>query len=249
MSWTVKNVKMMDGHDGNIIRCTLYRDGVKVATCFNDGNGGEMDIDWVDRQAPRVDINVTISDYDAPKDEDGNRPEKAHTYRGTPEEKLLAEFANAQTEVSEYGSGKMVLRKDAGWVVEDLCLAFERAKRMKNKTGFILLDKNGREVEYTMNAPYTPEVKARLEAEHGDKLVRILNTEFVDGDEAEAIRRKKAANRLKAQCRTKTLYRLKTDEEGRYWICKRPYNPILAAQIRAKHGDNLAEIINESLAA
>lgn len=244
MNWTVKNVKSWTGRDGIGTECSLYRDGKKVARCLDDGNGGEMHFEWADWKAPKVDINITVSDYKAEPDANGDRPEIPHTYRGTPEEKLLAEYANTQTD-STYGKP---MRKDAGWVVSELCDAYERNKRLKNKTGFVVLE-NGRETEYTMNTPYTPEVKARLEAKYGDKLVRILNTEFVDSREAEAARLKKQAARLKRQCQTKTLFRLKGDKPDAHWIVKAPYTPALAARIRAKHGDNLVEIINETLAA
>jgi hypothetical protein len=251
MNWTVKNVKSWMGRDGVGTTCTLYRDGKKVADCRDDGNGGQMDIDWADYKAPRVAINTTILDYDSPKE---SRKEKEWTYNGTPEEKLLAEYANGQTYVSEYGDN-MTMRKDSGWIVSDLCDAKDRekeakrrAKALKTKTLFVLNVK-GVETEYSINAPYTPEMKARLEKENGTKLVRIVNTEFVDAGEAEILKRRKSNERIRRQCRTKTLYKLTTDDEGRYWVCKRPYNAIVAAQLRAKYGAKLVEIYNETFAA
>lgn len=255
MSWTVKNVKSWNGQEGRGTTCTLYRDGKKVADCRDDATGGAWNFDFDDYKAPRVAINLIVSDYDADKGEDGNRPDKAHSYKGTPEEKLLAEFANAQAYVSEFGSHKMNMRKDMDTVVSDLCdevdkqkAAKARQKALKTKTLFVLT-KNGSEVEYSITAPYTPELKARLEAEHGDKLVRIVNTEFVDAGEADAIREKKELASIKRKCKNSTVYRLKTDDKGRFWICKRAFSPALAVQLRAKFGDKLEVIYNELLAA
>jgi len=238
MNYSVKNVKSWMARDGIGTTCTLYRDGKKVAMCRDDGNGGEMDIDWLDYKEPRVDINVTISDYDAEKDENGERPEKAHTYKGTPEQKLMAEWANAQ--VTVYHGTK--LRRDAGWVVSELCDAYEMAKKLKNKTGFVVLE-NGQEVQYTMNTPYTAKVEADLKAEYGDKLVKILNTEYVSDEQVE----KQRLAKLKRKCKGKTLIRIKGDDEGTYRIVNSPYTHELAKMLRVKY--EVVEIINETLMA
>jgi len=182
MNYSVKNVKSWQGTDGVGTECTLYRDGKKVARCLDEGCGGEMHFYWADYKEPRVDITVTISDYDAPQDENGKRPEKQHTYKGTPEEKLLAEFANAQQEEA-YG---MTLRKDGGWIVSDLCDAYDRAKqerkiakKLKTHTGFVVMEK-GEEVTYTLNRPYSPVIAAQLKTKYGDSLVKILNEELAE---------------------------------------------------------------------
>lgn len=179
MTWTVKNVKSWRGTDGYGTECSLYRDGKKVARCLDEGNGGEMHFEWADRKAPSVEINVMAPDYSAEREEDGRRAEKPHTYRGTPEEKLLAEFANSQ-EVETQG---IIFRKDMGYFVNELCDEYELKKK------------------------------------------------------------------LKRECRTKTLFKLKGDKPDAHWVVKAPYSTELAARLRAKHGDNLVEIINESLAA
>ena len=51
--------------------------------------------------------------------------------------------------------------------------------------------------------------------------------------------------RIKRLCRTKTLYSLKTDEEGTFWTIKAKYSERVRDHLTAKHGDNLTEIINE----
>ena len=50
------------------------------------------------------------------------------------------------------------------------------------------------------------------------------------------------------QCKKNTLIRLKTDKPCEYHVYKKPYTPELAAGIRKHYGDQLAEIINETLA-
>jgi hypothetical protein len=46
-------------------------------------------------------------------------------------------------------------------------------------------------------------------------------------------------------CKTKTLYRLKKDDS--VWEMRVRYAPEVGAKLRAKHGDNLHEIINETM--
>lgn len=40
MKYEIKNLKEFYGRDGGGLECSLYRDGKKVATVFNDGCGG-----------------------------------------------------------------------------------------------------------------------------------------------------------------------------------------------------------------
>lgn len=234
MNWTVKGIKSWQGMDGVGTECTLYRDGVKVAKCLDEGRGGEMQFDFLDSRAGLVDITIMVMNYDT-------KNEEPHTYKGTPEEKLLAEYANAQID----GSGDGAIRKDMGWVVEELCNAVEAEKRLKNKTGFVL-NKDGREVEYVMSVPYTPEVKAQLEQKHGKNLVRILNKSFVDAADAKAAQKKKEDARLRNLCKTQTVFRLKS---GATMIFKKPYSITVKYSLVSRYGDELVEIINETLAA
>lgn len=52
-------------------------------------------------------------------------------------------------------------------------------------------------------------------------------------------------NWLKRRCRSKTLFRLKSQPKGEYMSINYKYNPDVAAQLRVNHGDDLEEIINE----
>ena len=237
--YEVKGVKMHRGHEGEpLAQCTLYRDGNKVAL-YSDGDwGGECQIDWLDFKAPRV--TVASTDYKGMPIE----------IKATPEEAKLYEHVRGMTWTSEWDKSENPM--DPGMYISELIDGFEQEKRLKKvaktKTLFILKEK-GKEVEYYLSAPYTPKVKADLEKKHGDKLVRILNTEFVDEDEADALEKKKADQRMKRQCKTKTLFRLKGDAEGKYWVCGRVYNEFIKKHLETKYGDKLAEIVNERYAA
>ena len=55
--------------------------------------------------------------------------------------------------------------------------------------------------------------------------------------------------KMRKQCKTKTLFRLKHDDPDVYCILNVAFTPLIAGHLRSRHGDNLAEIINETLAA
>ena len=44
--YSAKKCKEMEGHDGYVIRFDLCYKGKKVAEVYDDGNGGEVEIDW-----------------------------------------------------------------------------------------------------------------------------------------------------------------------------------------------------------
>ena len=50
---------------------------------------------------------------------------------------------------------------------------------------------------------------------------------------------------FKRQCKTKTLFRLKTDKPNEYHVHKQAYSPKIAEGLRKHFGDQLLEIINE----
>ena len=45
--WSVKNVQFMPGHDAQAMSCSLYRDGKRVATVFDDSWGGDYQYTWL----------------------------------------------------------------------------------------------------------------------------------------------------------------------------------------------------------
>jgi len=241
MKYEVKGVKTHRGHEGEpLAQCSLYRNGKKVAL-YSDGDwGGEARLDWSDWKAPTVIVHTT------------NYKDEPWDMKCTPEEALLMEHVKGMVYPHDPRFGDKPLALGMDGFVSGLIDEVENAKRLKKaaktKTLFILKEK-GREVEYQTNSPYTPEVKERLEKEYGDKLVRILNTEYVDQAEVDALAKKKAEQRMKRQCKTKTLFKLTGDEEGRYWTISRVYTPVLKTQLETKYGDKLVEIINERWAA
>lgn len=236
--YEVRGVKTHRGHEGEpLAECGLYRDGVKVAV-YTDGDwGGEAQFWFVDEKAPKVEVKGL--DFSG----------KPISYMGTPEEALLeAHCASIPPKPCEWQKGDMNYTTPDIFVGDTLINDYNRAKDMQKKTLFII-NKNGKELEYQLNAPYTPEVKASLEKQHGANLVKILNTEFVNSADAEALKQKKADARLKRQCKNATLFRLQGEANGKYWVCHRPYSPEIKIHLQTKYGSKLVEIINETLAA
>lgn len=76
----LKSVKHVAGHDGQGFTCNLYYKNKKVASIFDDGWGGGLQITWTDRSADKyVEINAKTFEGEP------------HTYKGTPTEKLFVE--------------------------------------------------------------------------------------------------------------------------------------------------------------
>ena len=79
--YTVKAVKTFHGHDGYGWECKLYNSANKaVALVVEDGYGGELQFNWNDWEAPKVET-VGVNYKDEP-----------HTYRDTPAESELRTF-------------------------------------------------------------------------------------------------------------------------------------------------------------
>lgn len=58
-----------------------------------------------------------------------------------------------------------------------------------------------------------------------------------------------AAKQVRRWCRTKTLFRLKGDDEGSYRTVNAKYSDRVRAFIEGKYGDKVEEIVNERFAA
>lgn len=233
--YTVRKFKSFRGMEGYGFNAELVRDGKPVAFVIDDANGGEYRFEWYDHTAARVPVKGI------------NFSGKPFEYQGTPEEAILAAHcASLPPTESPWTKGEFNNVTDDIFV-EGIVSAHELAKRLekvtKTKTIFKVDDK-----EYSINAPYTPAMKASLEAKYGSKLT-ILNTEFVSDDDAEALKRKAQEAKYRKQCKAATLFRLSNDVEGRYWVSKVPYSPAVKAQLQAKYGNKLVEIINETIAA
>jgi hypothetical protein len=52
---------------------------------------------------------------------------------------------------------------------------------------------------------------------------------------------------FRVRAKSQTLYRLHGDPKGQYWTLNRPFDSQTKHRIQQKHGDRLAEIINETL--
>jgi hypothetical protein len=57
MTYTIKNLKTWNTHDGGGYSCTLYCDGEKIALVLNEGIGGETQITTLDVNSPKVEID------------------------------------------------------------------------------------------------------------------------------------------------------------------------------------------------
>jgi hypothetical protein len=53
--WLVKGVKFMPGHDAPSMSCSLYRDGKRVATVWDDSWGGGFQYTWLKPVAKEFD--------------------------------------------------------------------------------------------------------------------------------------------------------------------------------------------------
>ena len=166
MNYEVKNVKGFMGEDCPGFNATLYRDGQKVATVIDSGNGGMTDFHWVDWQAPHVDIKFT------------NDEGKEVSFKWTPEEAKLHEAIQGQTWSFE---GKVMGQKSTEMFVAELVGAFENDRRFKRlcKTQTLFHVKGDEEGSYRIiKAVYSKRVKDFLVTKYGDKVEAILNEKY-----------------------------------------------------------------------
>ena len=105
--YSVKNTKSFEGTDGYGFNADLHRSGKKVARVIDSGCGGEAMFYWEDQESDKVDIHTT--DYKG----------KPHTYRGTPEEKLLDEQVEKQP-LQDHEYSPEGLKMDMSWFVSNL---------------------------------------------------------------------------------------------------------------------------------
>jgi hypothetical protein len=168
MNYTVKNIKSFKGMEGLGFNASLYRDDKKVAFVVDSAQGGCLDFEWVDSQEPAVNINIT------------NRDGLHHTYKGTPEEKILAEYVNSLPKIKFFGKG---LKVDSDMFVTKLVEDSENEKRLKRmcRTKTLVRTKECKDEEYySYNTPFTPKTKEFITNEHGDNLIEIINERFIE---------------------------------------------------------------------
>ena len=91
MDYKVKNIKTFRGMEGIGFNANLYRGTKKIALVIDDAQGGPFRYEWEDYKAERVSIDG--------KDYSG----REFTYKGTPEEKLLVEYASSLPSIKHGG--------------------------------------------------------------------------------------------------------------------------------------------------
>ena len=167
MHYEVKNVKSFRGMEGHGYNASLYRDGNKVALIMDEGNGGEVSAEWVDRNAVLQSVQSV------------NYKGESYVRRCTPEEAILVEYMKGKKVDLGQGLGEVDL--DLGMFVGQLMDAYENAKRFnricKTKTLFRV---NGDEQGSYRQVPqpFSKKVKYYIVGKYGDKVEVILNEQF-----------------------------------------------------------------------
>lgn len=167
MKYEVKNVKGFMGMDCPGFNATLYRDGVKVAFLIDDGNGGEVSFDWVDRSGPRVEVPWV------------NHQNEAIVIRGcTVEEGKLYDFLRGKTWNMGPELGGKDIQTDPGYFVSELVGEFEDAKRFNRlcKTKVLFRLKTDKKGEWrTFKGAFTKQIKDWIVSKYGDQVESIMN--------------------------------------------------------------------------
>ena len=116
--YSINALKTFDTPDGGGYNCNILRNGKKVATAHEAGQGGEIDIDWLDWEEKRVEIHNT------------NYKGEKNTYKGTPEEKLFVEFLETlpRVESRHFDDG---LKVCAGIFFEEMVRSLEDDRDVK----------------------------------------------------------------------------------------------------------------------
>lgn len=147
--YTVKGIKSFVGMEGLGFNATLYKDGRKIAFCIDEGCGGDVIFQFVNRDGKD---EKTLRDYcdTLPRVKCKGVPEGLKMDMGW--------FITA---------------------LVDQCEKDQKFKRQcKTHTLFRLTDdKEGQ--YWTLKAVYSPTVREHLQKKHGDKLVEIINERFV----------------------------------------------------------------------
>ena len=173
MKYEIKNLKTFMGMDCPGYNCALYRDGKRVAEVVDDGSGGEPRFHWLDWEKLKVQIPVA--------NRPGTDPGSFGMYKGTPEEALLQEHVKDMVfPPSEYdrpGEEPLHMGMDGfvGTLVSDLQEQKHLARMVRGKTAYRLVGQAKGEW-WTINAPFSKELKARIVLKNGaDKIEEFLN--------------------------------------------------------------------------
>jgi hypothetical protein len=91
LKFTIKNLKTWSTHDGGGYQFSLYLNDKKFAFVHNDGNGGEVEVECLDVDAPKVEISTWT-------DKDG----KVHGWHVTPHYALLSAYVKGLPKWESY---------------------------------------------------------------------------------------------------------------------------------------------------
>lgn len=219
--YELKKIKMFKGHGGEpCAQGDLYKDGKKVAEWSDDSWGGQLRVRFnsaADEAAFELAAKVILSttlDFD-------DKPYDVTKPHG---DGFICDAINHMSNE-----------------------AIEKAEMLRlTKKGMVFdVMENGRKVTYTTPDPYTAENVAKLRKENPGVVIvnETLGLPLIDGA---AFEKAKEEKRYRTLCRTLTLFILPAEAGGapRVMQLKKPYNPVVALQLRTKY-PALVEIINE----
>ncbi len=162
--YSVKNVKTFRGRDGDGYNANLYRGKKKIAFIIDEGNGGEIHIDWMPDQTPHDTNN-----------------EKWKIWRELKNAEIhLLETHMANLPLCENSIDHSSYPVDAFIFIEDCVNKFymdKDIKKMKKMclTKTLFRHSNNRRGEYiTRDAEYDSRIKAELKNRYGND-IEIFN--------------------------------------------------------------------------
>lgn len=222
--YQIKNYKTFKGHEGEpCAQGTLHGPTGKVADWSDDSWGGSMMIRFTQAAEETKFIAWAKTQLPAHKDYDGKPHDPATMTAGDIVETMVATMSYAVGEEREL------------------------MKQAKKGIAYFLPDPKAHDGKslYVWPVAYTATNVAKLRAEQpkADIINERLNLPLVDDATADLAARNK---RLKTACRNATVFTLRrpdgTTADMKLGV---PYNAVVAASLRAKHGANLVEIVNE----
>lgn len=168
MEYKVKGVKTFSGMEGRGFNASLYRDNKRVAFVIDDASGGSIMFEWLDREKPKVNIEVV--------DERG----KKQSFEVTPEQKILYDYTKTlhPVESSYFPDG---LPMDQDLFVGEIVGEYLEEKQLKRwcKNKIVTITRGCKKDEYvTFKVPYNEENK-RVILEKNDDIIEIVNERFL----------------------------------------------------------------------
>jgi len=168
--YSLKAVKTFVGRDGYGLNANLYKGKKKVATILDTGDGGEMDINWVDFKEDEVEITET-----------GFSGEK-NTYPGTPEQKILIDLISKEPP-QKYGEEYSKVLGEEYYLtidtfINEMVEEQQRVKKIKSlckKNVCFKLKSNKPNHCSSFKGEFTPQIKKHIEDKFGDDLMEIYN--------------------------------------------------------------------------